>query len=97
MEDQPAEKLTIEQVRERLRALCERAGSMRAWGEQHGLSGAFVADVLKGARDPGRRMLGALGLERTVNRTVTYRDAGTSGIARAMPMTGARMKEGRDV
>ncbi len=70
-------KLTIEQVRERLRAACDEAGSMRAWADGHGMSAAFVSDVLKGLRRPGDRMLAALGIERTIVRDVIYRDAGT--------------------
>lgn len=80
-------KLTIEQVRERLRAACDEAGSMRAWADGHGMSAAFVSDVLKGLRRPGDRMLAALGIERTIVRDVIYRDAGTGP---------GRAKEGDD-
>lgn len=71
------EELTTEQVRERLRALCVQAGSIRAWADAHEVSPAYVSDVLNGLRQPGLKLLRVLGLERTVLRIVTYRDAGT--------------------
>lgn len=40
-----------------------------AWARSKGVSAAYVNDVLKGRRDPGPKILDALGFE----RVVTYR------------------------
>lgn len=47
-----------------LRDACETAGSQRAWADGHGLSTAYVCDVLGGRRQPGKKVLDALGCER---------------------------------
>jgi hypothetical protein len=41
----------------------EAAGNRAAWAKNHGLSGAYVNDVLNGQRDPGKKILNVLGLE----------------------------------
>lgn len=46
--------------------------SQAAWAKKHGLSPAYVSDVINGRRDPGKAILEALGLE----RVVTYRVKG---------------------
>jgi hypothetical protein len=43
----------IDDVLRILRGACASAGSQRAWAEKHGLSAAYVSDVLKGRRNPG--------------------------------------------
>lgn len=45
---------------------CDKAGSQAAWAKEHGMSAAYVSDVLSGRRDPGEKALKALGLERVV-------------------------------
>lgn len=47
----------------------EKAGSQTAFARQHGISLAYVNDVLQGRREPGDKILRALGME----RSVTYR------------------------
>lgn len=49
-----------------LRDECSRAGSQRAWAMKHGISAPYVADVLRGRREPAGKVLDALGLERVV-------------------------------
>ena len=61
--------LNEEQVRKRLQAAIDKAGSQRAWAKAHGLSAPFVNDVLRGNRQISDRICDALGLE----RIVTYR------------------------
>lgn len=39
---------------------------MTAWAEQHDISIAYACDVLAGRRDPGKAILSALGLRKTV-------------------------------
>jgi DNA-binding transcriptional regulator YdaS (Cro superfamily) len=50
----------------RLRAACERAGGQGAWAERHGMSAAYVSEVLNAKREPGPGILRALGLQRVV-------------------------------
>lgn len=50
--------------------LKQRVGNSQvAWAKAHGVSPAYVSDVLAGRREPGKLVLDALGLE----RVVTYR------------------------
>ena len=58
-----------EQVIDLLRAACVKAGSQTAWATERGIATAYVSDVLKGRREPGAKLLDALGIE----RIVTYR------------------------
>jgi hypothetical protein len=55
--------MTLQQVLALLRKECDKAGSQKAWASAHGVTGAYVSDVLKGNRDPGESILNALGLE----------------------------------
>lgn len=65
--------LTEHDVMERLRSAITEAGSQRKFAEQHGLTVAYVSDVLRGNRALADRILAALGIERQVTTTVTYR------------------------
>ena len=47
-----------------LRAVCDAAGSQRAWAAAHGLSVSYLSDVLLRRRPPGPAILRALGLRR---------------------------------
>ena len=58
--------MTADQVREMLRAECEKAGSVAAWADGHALSPQYVGDVLRGRRDPGESIASSLGLERVI-------------------------------
>ena len=53
-------------VLDRLRAAIEQAGSQRAFADQHGISLQYVNDVLHKRREPGQKILDALGIERVV-------------------------------
>ena len=50
---------------------CLSAGSRKAWAEQNNISPAYVSDVLNGNRDPGERILNALGLVKVVSYEYT--------------------------
>ncbi len=56
--------LSTEQVRDRLKDACDQAGSQAAWARRHGMSAAYLHDVINGRRGLGQRILDALGLER---------------------------------
>lgn len=58
------------EVHRRLAAACKKAGSQKAWAEAHGLSAAYVCDVLSARREPGQSILDALGLVRIVRYRV---------------------------
>jgi hypothetical protein len=59
--------VTAEEVRMLLRDACDSAGGQAAWCKIHGISTAFVNDVLQDRREPSGLVLFALGLEKTVN------------------------------
>lgn len=65
--------LTEHEVIERLRDAIAQAGSQRKFAEQHGLTVAYVSDVLRGNRAPADRILAAIGVEREVTTKVTYK------------------------
>jgi hypothetical protein len=49
-----------------LRAACKAAGGQTRWAEQHGMSASYIIDVLNSRRDPGTKILSALGVARVV-------------------------------
>jgi hypothetical protein len=61
--------MTAEEVRDLIRLACKDAGAIKAWAAKHGISGAYVGDVLLGRREPAGKILDALGLI----KVVTYR------------------------
>jgi DNA-binding transcriptional regulator YdaS (Cro superfamily) len=63
--------MTLDQVRALLRRECDKIGNQAAWAKAHGVSAAYVSDVLVGRREPGDAILRALGLV----RVVTYQRA----------------------
>lgn len=56
-------------IREHLRIAVLTAGSQKAFAARHGISPAYINDVLQGRREPGEKILAAIGFE----RVVTYR------------------------
>lgn len=64
--------MTADDVREKLRKAVD--GNASAWARPLGISQAYVSDVLAGRREPGDKILQALGLE----KVVTYRKAAVS-------------------
>jgi hypothetical protein len=63
--------MTTDDVLRRLRRECDKAGTQAAWAKAAGVSGAYVNDVLQRRREPGDKILRALGLV----RVVAYRKA----------------------
>ncbi len=61
-----SELFTPEDVREILRAACEKAGGQKAWADKHDVSSAYVCDVLQGRREPGHMILRGLRMRRLV-------------------------------
>ena len=55
------------ELRSLLRKACAAAGSQRSWAHAHGVSTAYVSDVLAGRREPGPTILEALGVTRSVS------------------------------
>jgi len=58
--------MDIKQVLALLRRECDKAGGQQAWARAHGVSPAYVSDVLTGRREPGIGILAPLRLERVV-------------------------------
>lgn len=54
--------MTIEGVRKVL-ADQFKTGTAKEWAQRNKISAAYVSDVLQGRRDPGSKILKALGLE----------------------------------
>jgi hypothetical protein len=63
--------ISAETVRAQLAEQCRTAGSQKAWADRHGVSQAYLCDVLRGNREPGESILAAMGLV----RVVAYRTA----------------------
>ena len=53
-------------IPQKLRQSANQRGSQRALAKELGVSEAYLSDVINGRRDPGRKILKALGLERVV-------------------------------
>jgi hypothetical protein len=53
---------TQRQLRERLRAECAQAGGQRPWAIQRGVSPQYVNDFLAERKEPGNKLLLALGV-----------------------------------
>lgn len=58
--------LNQNEVIERLRQEAKKLGSQRALAIHYDIGQAYVSDVLSGRREPGKKILDALGLERVV-------------------------------
>lgn len=63
------------EVRGVLRNAIADAGSLRAFARQHGISAAYVSDVMNWKREPGPKVLGALGLKQLRFTTRRYAHA----------------------
>lgn len=59
-------EITLIDVFIALRKACMAAGGQSAWAEAHAMSPAYVSDVLNGRREPGAKILAALGLRKVV-------------------------------
>lgn len=59
-----------------LRDQCRSAGGQRAWAQANGVSEQYVCDILNARREPGDKILAAIGLRRVV-RYVEMRSAQT--------------------
>ena len=59
--------MNAETVRERLQRICAENGGQAHWARQHGISPAYVSDVINGRREPGKIILAALSLEKIID------------------------------
>lgn len=60
-------RMTLDDVLDLLRRECRSAGSQTAWARAHGVTLAYVNDVLVGRRKPGESILRGLGVEKVVS------------------------------
>jgi hypothetical protein len=58
--------MNTDTVRDSLRKACEDAGCAADWAKANEISAAYVSDVLNGRKEPGEKILRALGLKRVV-------------------------------
>lgn len=58
--------VSLAEIYGELRKACREAGGQSAWAEMHGISPAYVSDVLNARRDPGDKILAALGFRKIV-------------------------------
>jgi hypothetical protein len=49
-----------------LRKSCDLAGGQSRWAEVHGVSTSYVNDVLNARREPGTKILNAMGWRRVI-------------------------------
>ena len=59
--------MTLTAFRRELERRVRAAGSQRNLAKQLGVSAMFLCDILKGRRDPGAKLLTAMGYERKVS------------------------------
>ena len=59
--------MTLEAFLAYLELSCRAAGSQQAFAKAHGISPQYLSDVLRGRRDPGQKLLDAMGLKRVVS------------------------------
>lgn len=69
--------MTPAQVRRLLDEMADKAGNQKRLAAQLDVSESYLSDVMTGRREPGEKLLEALGLE----RVVTYRTAGVGAAA----------------
>jgi DNA-binding transcriptional regulator YdaS (Cro superfamily) len=67
--------MTEQEAIKRLQAAVSEVGGQRAFARTHGLSVAYINDVLRGKRALSDRVLATIGLRREVQHTVTYHEA----------------------
>lgn len=58
--------MNAEQVRQKLAAEVQRAGSVAAWARDNAVTPGYVGDVLSDRRKAGDKILKALDLERAI-------------------------------
>lgn len=59
--------MNTDTVRETLAKACAKAGCAADWAKANEISAAYVSDVLNGRKEPGEKILRALGLERIID------------------------------
>ena len=69
--------MSLDDVCRLLVVACYDAGGREAFGQKHGFSRSYLSAVLTKQKAPSVRLLAALGLERVVTTTVSYRKAAT--------------------
>lgn len=67
--------MNVTSFRKLLKDMAEEAGSQRNLAKKLGVSPMFICDILQGRREPGGKILKAMGLQREVRiiRTVTIK------------------------
>ena len=56
--------MTLIELRNELRALCEKEGGALPWAKKHRISHSYVSAVIRGDANPGRKILNKMGKAR---------------------------------
>jgi len=56
--------------------------SLRQYARELGISAPYLYDVMRGSRNPGPKLLDSLGLERCIERRVSYRRVPTTKLGK---------------
>jgi hypothetical protein len=59
--------LAVAEVVDLLRADIDKSGSVAVWARENRISVPYVHDVVRGNRQPGAKILAAMGLEKIVS------------------------------
>ena len=62
-------------VIKKIEQIIEERGTQKAAAEFLGVSSQFLSDILKGRRDPGKKILDRMGLESSVVYTAKQQDS----------------------
>lgn len=58
--------MNVDEFRERVRLACVAAGSQRQFARAHGMSPAYLGEVLNGTRDPGPLIMGVMRVRKKI-------------------------------
>ena len=58
--------LTEDDVRHLLSLACKKLGSQKAFAQTHGLSSAYMSDIINGKRNPSKEICKILGITRSI-------------------------------
>lgn len=65
--------MTLIELRNELKELCQKQGGALPWAKRHRISHSYVSAVLRGDAKPGKKILRAMGMERGAKIKVIMR------------------------
>lgn len=55
--------MNLSELRQELKNICEKEGSVRAWATKNKISFSYASSVIRGDAEPGKKILKAMGIE----------------------------------